>query len=252
MKDSNFLWRLLGVARILDRISNNERKISRFENMECQINEIHKSIIFNDTIRDSEWLKYKSFTPGGWAVDYGVLYTLYRVLSSINPKEIIEFGLGQSSKMIHQYSNYYHVNAVTFEHDKKWIDFFNKSRSGEYDINIHVTDLETITYNGLESLTYKGYKDFVKDKKYDLIVVDGPFGTVNYSRPQVIDLVSNNLMNDFCLIIDDAERNGEKNTIEEVKKVMEKKKIEYCIQTYSASKKHTVICSSNFRFLTSL
>jgi hypothetical protein len=41
-------------------------------------NEILKSQIFNNTITDSEWLKYKSFSPGGWAVDYGFLYTLYR------------------------------------------------------------------------------------------------------------------------------------------------------------------------------
>ena len=66
------------------------------------LEEIHKAEIFSSTIADSEWLKFKSFSPGGWAADYGLLYTLYRVLNGMRPQNVLEFGLGQSSKMIHR------------------------------------------------------------------------------------------------------------------------------------------------------
>ena len=109
-----------------NKLKNNQQIIiSQQSKMIDMQNEILKSQIFNSTIIDSEWLKYRSFSPGGWAVDYGFLYTLYRVLNDMKPKNILEFGLGQSSKMIHQYANFYqNANAITCEHDSEWINFF--------------------------------------------------------------------------------------------------------------------------------
>jgi len=40
-------------------------------------------MIFNNTIIDCEWLKYKNFSPGSWACDYAYLYTLFRVLNDM-------------------------------------------------------------------------------------------------------------------------------------------------------------------------
>ena len=49
---------------------------NRLDRIERQQTEILKGLIFNNTISDSKWLKYKSFSPGSWAADYGLLYTL--------------------------------------------------------------------------------------------------------------------------------------------------------------------------------
>lgn len=117
--------------------------------------EILKGMIFNNTISDSKWLKYKSFSPGVWAADYGLLYTLYRVLNGMRPQNILEFGLGQSSKMLHQYGKFFNINVLTCEHDDNWIDFFSKEKDGQYDLKIKQMELETISYKGFETLTYK-------------------------------------------------------------------------------------------------
>ena len=106
--------------------------------------EILKGLIFNNTISESEWLKYKNFSPGEWAADYGLLYTLYRVLNGMKPKNILEFGLGQSSKMLHQYGKFYNVNVLTCEHDENWIDFFMKEKIGQYDLNIKKWNLRLL------------------------------------------------------------------------------------------------------------
>ena len=211
--------------------------------------EILYGLIFNSTIRDSKWLKYKSFSPGGWAADYRLLYSLYRILDGLKPKRILEFGLGQSSKMIHQYANYYNAEATTCEHDENWIGFFKEGKDGDYEVNIKNVELESISYNGFETLTYKNLHKEFGDDKFDLIVVDGPFGSDHYSRPQIIDLAKHNLNKSFVIVIDDTERDGEKDTIEEVIKSLGEMGIDNCHCTCSASKCHTIICSEDLKFL---
>lgn len=217
-------------------------------------NEILKSQIFNSTITDSEWLKYKSFSPGGWAVDYGFLYTLYRVLNDMKPQNILEFGLGQSSKMIHQYANFYkNTSAITCEHDSEWIDFFQRGKIGDYSITIKHLNLEEVTYKGERTLSYKDMPDAFGNEKFDLIVIDAPFGSPRYSRSQIIELVKNNISEVFCIILDDYDRYGEQETFEELKRIIsEKYNLSILYMEYKGSKRHMLICHDSLKFLTTL
>jgi hypothetical protein len=225
---------------------------NRFIRIEATQREILKGLIFNSTIADSEWLRYKNFSPGGAAVDFGFLYTMYRVLNSMKPRSIVEFGLGQSSKMVHQYAHYFHVDAVTYEHDSDWMSFFNEGRDGEYDITVCLTELETIEYKGYETLTYKDIDKKLAGKKFDFVLVDGPFGSPHYSRSQIVGIAKDNLKERFCILIDDTERVGEKEIIQEIVDVLESNHIDYFMRTYISSKNHTLICSADMKFLTSL
>ena len=174
------------------------------------------------------------------------------MLNSIKPKQILEFGLGQSSKMVHQYANFYQVEAVTCENDDQWISFFNEGRDGDYNIKIHKMELETILYKGIETLTYKDIDKFIGGKKFDFILVDGPHGSKHFSRSQIVDIARNNLQPSFCIIIDDTEREGEREIIQEVMSALDSSGIHYCRREYRASKNHTLICSQDLKFLTSL
>ena len=137
--------------------------------------EILKALSFNSTVADSAWLKYKSFSPGLWAADFGLLYTLYRALGSMKPRSIAEFGLGQSSKMVHQYAGYFQADAVTYEHDAEWVKFFNEGRDGDYPVRVELLELETIRYKDCETVTYRGLEQAVAGKQFDFVLVDGPF-----------------------------------------------------------------------------
>ena len=175
---------------LFDRIKNSRLFRPLLEEVRKQNGvraEILKGMTFNSTIVDSPWLKYKSFSPGLWAADYGLLYTLYRALNSMKPKSLVEFGLGQSSKMVHQYANHFQVEAVTFEHDPDWVKFFNEGRDGDYDIRVQLAELETIRYKGFDTVTYKGLEALLAGKTFDFVLVDGPFGSDHYSRPEVLD-----------------------------------------------------------------
>lgn len=245
-----FVQRKLGISKLLlgqQQIIENQRHI-----LACQ-QESLKAILFNDTIKDSEWLKYKNFSPGGWAVDYGLLYTLYRVLNDMKPKNIIEFGLGQSSKMLHQYAAYHDdTRVITCEHNSDWTRFFQAEVVGKYPINIKLLELTTRIYNGIETLVYKNLSEVCKGETYDLILVDGPFGSEHYSRSQLIDMVQDNLAGHFCIIMDDSERAGEQETISEIKIILDTKHISYSFVRYAASKQHYLICSKDLEFLTTM
>lgn len=71
------------------------------------LEEIRWGQIYNSTIAGSEWLKDQSVSPGRWAVGYNYLYILYRILNDVKPTNILELGLGQSTKLMAQYAAFY-------------------------------------------------------------------------------------------------------------------------------------------------
>lgn len=248
-KIAKLVWRICGTSHIEKQQFQLNQKMENISHIQW---ELYHATRFRDSIIDSPWLKYKSFSLGGWAADYGLMYTLFRTLNAMRPMNILEFGLGQTSKMVHQYANYFKANAITCEHDKNWINFFNKSKDGDYPINIKLMDLQTVKYNGLDTLTYKDYASIFSKQLFDLILVDGPFGSDHFSRSQIIDLAKNNLTQHFCIIIDDYERIGEQETMEAVQDVLKANNVSFCCRVYSAEKQHMLICSPDLEFLTTL
>lgn len=219
-----------------------------------QVNEeLLWATIFNNTVTDSAWLKNKSFSPGRWALGYPALYILYRVLNDIKPQSILEFGLGESSKMTYQYT-IEHKNSFLriIEQDKNWLDFFSVEK---YDVTPYTILLPIESVEVLESNTYM-YKNLISsinDKKYNLVVIDGPWGSKYNSRTQIIDIIENNLLDDnFVILMDDFERIGEKQTVDRIIALFNKKNIKYHIGAYSGLKQTAIICCDKYNFLISL
>lgn len=246
----NHIWKLLGINRLLYYQNEQQKKL---DEIAITNKEILKAFMFNDSIKDCEWLKYKSFSAGEWAIDYGCLYTLFRVLNDIHPKSILEFGLGQSSKLIHQYADYYaDATAITYEHDENWIEFFCKGKTGDYKVNINKTELQSIEYKGETTLSYKDNCEELIGKKFDFIMIDAPFGSARYSRSQILNIVPACLADSFCIIMDDFNRKGEQETVAELQNILQSNGIETIKAVYTASKDHCLICSKDLKFLASL
>lgn len=220
------------------------------------LREILKAQIFHDTIKNSNWLKYQDFSPGSWAVDYGLLYTLYRVLNDVRPKNILEFGLGQSSKMIYQYTSFSNEDkphAVTVEHDSVWIDFFMKNVKDRYNVNIFQSELEDVLYkNKFKTYFFSNLRDLIGEKKYDCILIDAPYGTKHYSRCQIVDYIPKCLADNFCIIIDDYNRKGEKETAKALCLALTNANISYYATVLYGIKEHYLICSEKWKFLTTI
>lgn len=208
---------------------------------------------FIDTVSGYEWWKNISISPGRFAVGYNYLYVMARSLSAISPSSILEFGLGQSSKLLSLYSNFYKVHYDIIEQDKAWINFFGLENVLGNTITVHHRNIDTF-YDKEGGIRYK-YEEIdsiVSNMKYNIISIDGPWGGENYSRTDIIDFLPKILDTRFLIIIDDYNRIGEKRTINMIQKKLKSNNIDYNIKVYNGAKEICIIVSSDLKFLTTL
>ena len=237
---------------------NHNEELKRIKEITYRVKEINYAQIFNDTVKESVWLSKKNFSLNNSASNYSFMYILYRILDEVQPKNILELGLGQTSKMTTQYAKYYNdSHLLIIEGDQLWIDNFSNKLNIESNVDIVQRDVETFTYNDTENLRFKDFDEATGDNKFDLIIIDGPQGFISepefheleYSRSNVWSLIDNNLADEFVIIIDDYDRQGEKNTMARVEELLREKKIEFYNFKSTGLKEQYVICSSGYRFV---
>jgi len=207
-----------------------------------------------------------NFANGGrWAMDYTALRHLQYITRNhfeFGIKNILEFGLGVSTDVMLYYKDcidgFY--NLTTYEHDEDWIKFYalDYIKKDEFDDDywgcIRLSPLQEITYKGQKTLSYENNcTELLKEgKKFELIVIDAPFGQPNYSRPQILFLLPDIINKDnFIIFMDDTERQGEKQTISEICRILNENGIKYQIESYRGEKEHTIICDTNKKYLLS-
>ena len=83
---------------------------------------------------------------------------------------------------------------------------------------------------------------------FQVIVVDGPFGSRRLSRNNVMDLLNDSLPLDFVILMDDTHRPGERETEMRVMDRLREMKRSPIRRRYQGSKILTVITSKNSRF----
>lgn len=214
------------------------------------------SHVFKDTVKGLEWYDVKSLSPGRWAVGYNYMYVLVRTLEAIRPKAILELGLGQSTKIMASYfrnlndGEYYDV----VEQDKEWAEFFSNGEKIDSieGMTIHTRPIYTKEYNGADVYVYEDFDSVVKNKKYSLISIDGPWGSDLYSRMDILNYIPSILNDSFAILVDDYNRYGEKAMIKDLMKILKNNGIEYDMGMYSGEKDMLIIMSKNYKYLTSL
>ena len=236
----------------------NEIKVVRYYAVTTRAvsREILWSEIFNNTISNSGWLLDKSFSPGRWAVGYQYLYSVYRILNEAKPKNILELGLGQSTRMLAQYAQTNsNIKHLIVEHDKNWIEFFANEYRLPKNSNIVQLELENREFKeDAEVLCYKDFAKVLKNRKFDFISIDAPFGfnAKIYARIDILEIIPQCLAENFVVVIDDYNRKGEKNTVSEIEKLLTENGIKYSKGIYAGEKECLVITSENNNFLTSM
>ena len=233
---------------------NSSKDISR------EIRNINKEMLwaetFNNTISDSSWLKDKSFSPGRWAVGYQYLYAVYRILNAVKPKKILELGLGQSTKLLSQYAKANkEVKHTVVEHDQEWIDFYKRENELAENTEILKLEREYRKYkNDDKVLAFKEFKENLQGQKFDFISIDAPLGANAkiYARVDVLEILPECLEEDFVIVIDDYNRKGEKNTVNEIERILKEHNISYCKGIYYGEKECMVISSKKLKFVCSM
>ncbi len=228
--------------------------------LERKLQELIWSEVYHDTIRGSRWLSPElSFSPGRGAVGYPFLYVLYRILNEVNPKSILELGMGQSTKMIGSYVKSSGIDARHYvvEHDENWIEFFSNHfalpasteiiKCGIEDVSVKMENEERFT----NITRYINFKEQLQDKCFDLIMIDGPYGyrSPDYSRVDILSLLPGCLKDEFVILMDDCDRNGETKTCQMIMFILQEAGVPFYMNTYSGEKDMTIIVSENLKFL---
>lgn len=217
------------------------------------VNENYWRNIFVDTVQGMEWYKVNSLSLGRWAIGYQYAYVLCRVLNAIKPKYILECGLGQSSKIINSYSEYYDdVKVDIVEHDKEWIDFWKLENKCSRNMSIHLRELQEMNYCEDSCYGYGDFESVVYDKKYSLISIDGPWGGEFISRIDILNHLPQILNEEFVILIDDYNRIGEKVLVQQITDKLNKCGINAIKGSYTGEKDVAVIVSSKLSFFLSM
>lgn len=216
--------------------------------------------IWRDVVEGVEWLnkgKKLLLFPGRWAIGYNTMYVLVRILNDTKPRNVLEFGLGNSSRIIAKYfentnQDGAEKNHFIIEHNKSWIEFINKENVLSDYSRIFQTNLDTKRYKGKGITAYKDISP-VMNIKYDLILIDGPLGSEGrYSRMDILEYLPECLNDSFAIIIDDYNRSGERGLAREIEACLKKHGIEYAKGIYLGEREAFVICSENYSFLATM
>lgn len=228
-------------------MENEQLKISH------KSDELYYANLLHDSIKGSPWLKKQDFSLFGWAANYSFIYLLFRILDKTSPMSILEFGLGQTTRVTSQYVTNKNslANLIVCEDNKDWIDIYSPELLKSDNIKINHCELEFFDYENERNDKYANLQEITHNQKFNLIIIDGPTGGgKNFPRSNINDLIKKqHLMNDFIIIFDDAERPGEQLTILKTKEALKEKNVEFIEFKRTGLKTQHVIASISKSFV---
>lgn len=222
-----------------------------------KISDLMWARVWSDTKEGVDFLQGERLgvSPGRWAVGYNYLYVMTRILDEIQPHNVLDLGLGISSTLISKYfayKKYDDAKHIIVEHDAEWISFYCSKHDLSPCSRVEKQDLVTKSINGESYYAYKDLAEKIEDVKFQVISVDAPYGSPKYSRRDVLDLIPQYLDDNFVIIMDDVNREGEKNTVAELEKVLMQNNIKYAKGIYGGGSDCCVIVSEKYKFLCTL
>ncbi len=216
--------------------------------------ELEWANIYHDSIRGKLHLQNLSLNIGRWAGNYAFFYILNRIMSDVKPKNILEFGLGESSKFIstcikHEIPN---ANHQIIEQSEDWSKHFQLRFELSEASKITICPLIKKQINNFEVNCYDGLEDNISGT-FDFYLVDGPFGSSHFSRYDILKMAER-LSHDhqFIILIDDYDRVGEQETAQALVDLFQKKQINTYTSSFEGIKKVWMLVSSDYRFLTTI
>lgn len=229
--------------------AQNNRILEQNREIILQNKEIIWAQIFHDSIKGKPVLENLPLFVGRWAGNYTLFYVLYRILNDFRPERILELGLGESSKFISVFIQAYLANSthLIIEQDEIWKNNFVENFDISNNTEIFVSPLKIENVQNNKVKVYSSLNK-VLNQKFDFYLIDGPNGSEKYSRYDAFKIAKQfNPEDNFILLIDDFEREGEKDTVNLIRSEFQKKKIEFYMAEYTGLKSVLVIGSKKYK-----
>ncbi|WP_158844274.1 hypothetical protein [Algibacter sp. L1A34] len=218
------------------------------------LKELEWAQIYHDSIRGQEGIKDLSLNIGRWAGNYTFFYILNRVLKDYKPLNILELGLGESSKFISTYLDTYLANSnhLIIEQDKSWASAFERQFLLSKRSKIEICSIIEKNIHEFPVKIYENLEPKIEND-YDLYVVDGPHGSPRFSRYDIVSIVKGiSLGHEFVIIFDDYQRQGEKDTFYELQSVFKEKGITIYHETFFGFKEVKIITTEKYKYCCSI
>lgn len=143
----------------------------------------------------------------GASANYGLLYLILRIITENPIKRVLDVGAGQSTLLLNALAKKYELEVVTLETDADWAN-----RIGQrVDHRVVHSPLARRSIHGVQ---VDGYADLLAiEGKFDIILIDAPVGMKRHSRWAGLEVIDGFRQDECVVIFDDAERRGERDTI---------------------------------------
>jgi hypothetical protein len=149
------------------------------------------------------------FYPVGGAANYSLLYSIFRIAKELRPSSVLDIGAGQSSVLWSRLVDLGWVRKLlTVEDNERWAETIRAQVRTE----VLCSPLSRQAIDGRQVMSYDWSKVGLHGP-FDVVVCDGPRGVPRYSRYGVVSLLEKSLSDDFVVVVDDAERVGERDTV---------------------------------------
>ena len=150
------------------------------------------------------------FYPVGGGANYSLLYLVLRIFRELRPSAVLDIGAGQTSILWSRLFGAEGMGRVlTVEHDADWASHVG-ARIG-HEILVLPLGMRQEGERTIETYDWAAIR---ARGPFDVILCDGPPGTAKWSRYGVMSLIDEALPADFVIVMDDAERDGESQTVD--------------------------------------
>lgn len=209
--------------------------------------------VLDRLIYQKEWIIQKDLTTVvSSAVDNHYMYILLKALDSKLFNNILDIGMGQTTKIFAQYMEWRDdVKLSVVENDVDWINFSMATYLKDWSrIDVFQMDYEVGSLNNIEYRRYNHFKDVLCGKRYGIISIDAPLGTDMdiYSRRDILDILPDCLDDNWIILIHDTQRVGERETVWEIEQCLIKNKIDYAIARYCNLRGFTILTDKHNKF----
>lgn len=237
---------------IINKIKNIlTENIKEHKKSQLLLKEIYWANVFHDSIRGKKHIESLQLNIGRWAGSYSFFYLLNRILNDYQPKNIVEFGLGESTKFISTFieNELKDSKHTVIENNTNWAEAFKSRFHLSNSTSILNIELQEKNINGDIQREYVLPEKF-EETDFDLFVVDGPNGSKKNSRTDILKFVrlfTNEKK--FIILFDDTNRNGELQTVNEIIRRLKANKIKHYVASYSGDKTQHIISSAHYPYI---
>jgi predicted O-methyltransferase YrrM len=156
----------------------------------------------------------------GWAVRPFCLALILNDIVANQRKSIVEFGAGITTIFMARLmkQNGLSAKVISVEHNLEWIniikDVLKKDATEQYVEFIHaeLSVCEKSPYN-LSWYNEEAIFNQIKNKRFDLVIIDGPPVYNEYERYPALPFIFDYLGPNYSVYLDDVDRTGEKQIL---------------------------------------